>query len=170
MKNYVNFYFQGLKITLALLLSMFPTLSLSQSHKKDSAPPKNWTTYWNTAQIKPNDPLAIFPELQVPEFPEKYRWIVKNLDDSPSQTNNSVQDQVPIYRYDPSEEKFYKKGTIAVGTEITLDKVVGFNRILYYGFLNPNSKPSNQQYVSQDYDWISGLNIKISGFKDISDK
>ena len=119
---------------------------------------KKWTTYWNNAHYEKTDPLSVDPATALPQNPDLFRWVVRP---APNARGADATGNVTTYSLDSSHRTFRATGSIPVGTEITLERVYSYNRVLFYGFL-----PANQTTPKPtDFSWISGLNVKADSLR-----
>jgi len=113
-------------------------------------------TYPQPQPLLPQDPMRVAPGQQVPEHPEHYTWRITNKLPGGKVSTQSV---VPLFRIKYLERPS-RKGDIAVGTAVKLERVTHIGRIIYYEVPAPNADPAKPIQDPDDMLWVSGMFIE----------
>ncbi len=135
--RYISFIF-------AVLLILFSGKSVAAGNSKF------YYTYPMPRKVTPTDPLRIHPAFQVPDFPERYVWVV----DGKIGSKEVHKDQVPLYSF--KDGPGTPAGFIPVGSEVTLDYFRRAGNVIYYAVVPPETKSVDPNMVL----WLSGQFIK----------
>jgi hypothetical protein len=102
---------------------------------------------------------SIRPAYQVPDTPEKFRWVLTEKLDGRDPIGNSK--EVPVYGFLNSGQRV-QVGTVQPGEEVQLDEIRPVGKSIYYKYAWKGT--ANKRELAEDF-WVSGSNIEFAGKK-----